>query len=124
LAPIIEPDIAFFLRKSIHSTHNPSPHYNVLSYHRLSQPFYTCLSFISYVSIPKFVDDALAHPSWRQAMLDEMSALQNIIPLPYGKSVVGCRWVFAIKVGPGGTISHGCSLTITFVSTRCQKGLS
>jgi len=34
-----------------------------LSYHRLSQPFYTCLLSISSVSIPKIVADALAHPS-------------------------------------------------------------
>jgi len=55
------------------------------------------------VSIPKSVGDALAHPGWRQAMLDEISALQKsgtweLVPLPSGKSVVDCRWVFAIKV--------------------------
>ena len=42
-------------------------------------------------------------------MLDEMNALQNngtweLVPLPSRKSVVGCRWIFAIKVGPDGTI--------------------
>jgi len=63
------------------------------------------------VSIPKTVGDALAHPGLRQAMLDELSALQNsgtwkLISLPSGKSVVGCRWVFTIKVGPDGTIDH------------------
>ena len=44
-------------------------------------------------------------------MLDELSALQNsetweLVPLPSGKSIVGCRWVFAIKVGPDGTIDY------------------
>jgi len=29
------------------------------------------------VSIPKSVSDALAHPGWLQAMLDELSTLQN-----------------------------------------------
>ena len=43
--------------------------------------------------IPKTVGDALAHPGWRQAMLDELSALQNsgtweLVSLPSGKSVV------------------------------------
>ena len=61
--------------------------------------------------IPKTVRDALAHPGWRQAMTDELSALHNsgtweLVPLPFGKSVVGCRWVFAIKVGPDGTIDR------------------
>ena len=67
----------------------------MLVYH----PFLQCLS----------VGDALAHPSWRQAMLNERSALQNsgtweLVSLPSEKSVVGCRWVFAIKVGQDGTI--------------------
>jgi len=42
-------------------------------------------------------------------MLDEISVLKNngtrdLISFPFGKSVVGCRWVFAIKIGPYGTI--------------------
>ena len=66
---------------------------------------------ISSVSIPKSVVDALAHPGWHQAMPDEMNALQNngtweLVPLPSRKSVVGCRWIFAIKVGHDGTIDR------------------
>jgi len=63
--PTVEPDLPIVICKGIHSTRNPSPHYTALCYHRLSQPFYTCLSCISYVSIPKSVGDALAHPGWR-----------------------------------------------------------
>jgi len=90
-----ELDLPISIRKGICSTRNPSPHYTALSYHRLSQPFYTCLSYISFVSIPKSVGDDLAHPGWRQAMLDEMNALQNngtweLVLLPSRKSVVGC----------------------------------
>ena len=63
------------------------------------------------MTIPKTVCDALAYPSWHQAMIDELSALHNsgtweLAPLPSGKSVVGCRWVFTIKVGLGGTIDR------------------
>ena len=44
-------------------------------------------------------------------MLDELSALQNsgtweLVSLPFGKSIVGCMWVFAIKVGPNDTIDR------------------
>jgi len=66
--PTVEPDLPITICKGIPSTRNPSPHYTALSYHRLSQPFYTCLSSVSSVSIPKFVGDALAHPGWRQAI--------------------------------------------------------
>jgi len=44
-------------------------------------------------------------------MLDEMSALHNnrtweLILLPFRKSVVGCWWIFAIKVSACGTIDR------------------
>ncbi|XP_022638426.1 uncharacterized protein LOC111241946 [Vigna radiata var. radiata] len=59
----------------------------------------------------------LGHPSLAKLQqlasghVDELSALQHngtweLVPLPYGKSVVGCKWVFAIKVGPDGTIDR------------------
>jgi len=107
----VELDLPVAIRKGIRSTRNTSPHYNALSYHRLSQPFYVGLSSISSVSIPKSVGDVLAHPVWCQAMLDELNALQNsgtweLISLPSGKFVVGCKWVFAIKVGRDGTIDR------------------
>ena len=110
--PTVEPDLPIAIRKGIRSTRNPSPHYTTaLSYHRLSQPFYTCLPSISSLSIPKSVGDALAHPGWRQAMLDETNVLQNngtweLVPLPSRKSVVGYKWIFAIKVGPDDTIDR------------------
>ena len=75
--PTVEPDLPIAIRKGIRSTCNPSLHHTALSYHRLSQPFYVCQSSISSVSIPKYVGDALAHPGWHQAMLDELSALHN-----------------------------------------------
>jgi len=110
-APTVEPDLPIAIRKGIRSTCNPSPHYTVLRYYRLSQPFYACLLSISSVSIPKSIGDPLAHPGWHQVMLDELNALQNsgtweLVSLPFGKSIVVCRWVFAIKVGPDSTIDR------------------
>lgn len=54
------------------------------------------------MSIPKFVGDVLTHPSRRQAMLDEISALKNsgtleLVPLPFAKFVVGCKWNFCYQ---------------------------
>ncbi|RVX01548.1 Retrovirus-related Pol polyprotein from transposon RE1 [Vitis vinifera] len=48
---------------------------------------------------------------WRQAMVDEMAALHSngtwdLIVLPSGKSTVGCRWVYAVKVGLDGQVDH------------------
>jgi len=70
-------DLPIPLRKGMRSTRNLSPHYIALSYHRLSLPFYTCLSSISSMTIPKIVREAVAYPSWHQAMAYEVSALHN-----------------------------------------------
>ncbi|RVW65710.1 Retrovirus-related Pol polyprotein from transposon TNT 1-94 [Vitis vinifera] len=48
---------------------------------------------------------------WRQAMVDEMAALYSngtwdLVVLPSGKSTVGCRWVYAVKVGPDGQVDR------------------
>ncbi|RVW44594.1 Retrovirus-related Pol polyprotein from transposon TNT 1-94 [Vitis vinifera] len=55
--------------------------------------------------------EALSHPGWRQAMVDEMVALHSngtwdLVVLPSGKSTVGCRWVYAVKVGPDGQVDR------------------
>ena len=82
-----------------------------MSYHRLSPSHYAFVSAISAITIPKTVKEALAHPGWRQAMIDEMTALESsgtwkLVPLPPDKSTVGCRWIFAIKVGPDGQVDR------------------
>jgi len=70
------------------------------------------MSFLSFsVTIPKTVREALAHPDWRQVMTDELCALHNsgtweLVTLSSGKSIIGYRWVFAIKVEPDGTIDR------------------
>ncbi|RVW41745.1 hypothetical protein CK203_082064 [Vitis vinifera] len=52
--------------------------------------------------------EALSHPSWRQAMVDEMAALHSNgtwdLCFTSGKSTVGCRWVYAVKVDPDGQV--------------------
>ena len=63
------------------------------------------------MSIPKSVSEVLVHPGWDQTMLDEQSALQKcgtwkFVPLPSGKFVVRCRWIFVIKVSFGGNIDR------------------
>jgi len=109
--PTTEFDFPIALHKGMCSIGNHSSHYDAWSYHRISPHFYTCLSSISSLSIPKYVGDALAHPGWHQDMLDELSAIKHsgtwdLVRLPSGKFVVCCRWVYAIKVGLDGTIEY------------------
>nr|CAN80247.1 hypothetical protein VITISV_027801 [Vitis vinifera] len=104
-------DIPIALRKDNRSTRNPHPIYNFLSYHRLSSPYSAFVFAISSVSLPKSTPEALSHSGWRQAMVDEMAALHSndtwdLVVLPSGKSTVGCRWVYIVKVGPDGQVDR------------------
>ena len=101
--------IAF--RKGNRSTSNPHPIYNFLSYHCLSSPYSAFVFAISSVSLPKNTNEALSHPGWRQAMVDEMAALHStdtwdLIVLPFGKVLVGCRWLYTVKVGLDGQVDR------------------
>ena len=69
------------------------------------------MSSLSSVSIPKTTGEALSHSGWRQAMVGEMFALHKsgtweLVSLPAGKSTVGCRWVYAVKIGPDGQVDR------------------
>ncbi|RDX91387.1 Copia protein, partial [Mucuna pruriens] len=91
------------LRKGFRSTCNPHP--IDLSYHRLSSLYFSFVSSVSSITIPKSVCEALDYPGWRQAIVVEMQALEQsgsweLFSLPSGKKAVGRRWIFAFKVGP------------------------
>ncbi|RDX85041.1 hypothetical protein CR513_33823, partial [Mucuna pruriens] len=82
------------LKKGIRSTRNPHPIY--LSYHRLSPSYFSFVSFVSSITIPKFICEALDQPGWRQAMVLGMQVLEQsgtweLVSLPSSKKAVGCR---------------------------------
>ncbi|RVW65211.1 Retrovirus-related Pol polyprotein from transposon RE1 [Vitis vinifera] len=82
-------------------THLPS--------HRFLLPQPCHLLIICLLLFGKSTSEALSHPGWRQAMVDEMAALhsngtRDLVSLPPGKSTVGCRWVYTVKVGPNGQV--------------------
>ena len=111
LALPLADNLPIALRKGNRSTSNPHPIYNFLSYHRLSSPYSAFFSAMSSVSLPKNTNEALSHPGWRQVMADEMVALHStstwdLVVLPFGKSPVGCRWVYTIKVGLDGHVDR------------------
>ncbi|RDX77512.1 hypothetical protein CR513_42345, partial [Mucuna pruriens] len=63
-SPSYDSDIGWpiALRKGIHSTRNPHPIY--FSYHRLSPSYFSFVSSISSITIPKSVFEALNHLRW------------------------------------------------------------
>lgn len=82
---------------------------NFVSYDHL--PFKTnvfALSLFS-ISITCNVSETLTQKPWREAMIEEMTALEKngtweLVDLPRGKTTVGCRWVFTVKLKPNGTV--------------------
>ncbi|RVX16495.1 Retrovirus-related Pol polyprotein from transposon RE1 [Vitis vinifera] len=63
-------------------------------------------------ALPPFADLPIAFwKGWRQAMVDEMTALHSndtldLVVLPSGKSIVDCRWVYTVKVSPNGQVDR------------------
>jgi len=76
----------------------------------LLSPSYSSFAFsLSATIVPKTIHETIDHP-WRwQAMIDEMQVLVSnntweLVPLLSGKKTIGCRRVYAIKVGLRGEV--------------------
>ncbi|KAL0411280.1 UNVERIFIED_CONTAM: Retrovirus-related Pol polyprotein from transposon TNT 1-94 [Sesamum latifolium] len=57
-----------------------------------------------------FISQACTKDAWKQAMKEELDALHRngtweLADLPSGKKVIGCKWVYKVKVNPDGTVS-------------------
>ncbi|RDX98756.1 putative mitochondrial protein, partial [Mucuna pruriens] len=84
------------------------------------------MSSLSSIQIPKSIQEAFDHPIWQQAMIDEMQALEHngtwdLVSLPPRKTIVGCRWEYAINhrlkaklVAKGYTQVYGLNYGDTF----------
>ena len=111
LVPQPSDDLPITIRKGTRSTSNPHHVYNFLSFHHLSLPYFAFVSTLSSVSTPKSTCETLSHPGWKQTMAEEMDALYSndtweLVALPPGKSPIGCRCVYTVKVRPDGQIDR------------------
>jgi hypothetical protein len=62
-------------------------------------------------SVPKSYSQASTQECWRQAMQDELQALQDnhtwdIVPCPPRVKLIGCKWVYTIKLRANGSIER------------------
>ena len=81
------------------------------SYDHLSPSLRCFTASLDSISLPHCLSEALEHPGWRAAMEEEMMALDNngtwdLVHLPTGKKPIGCKWVFAVKVNPDGSVAR------------------
>jgi len=112
-------DLPIALRKSTRINAGvPRPRYgfeddisNYVSYASLSPSYKSFLASLQLVQIPKDWKEAKHNPKWKEAMLEELAALEknktwDLVPLPIGKKVVGCKWVFTVKQNPDGKVER------------------
>lgn len=60
---------------------------------------------------PTTVEEALGDRNWATAMESEHQALLrnktwHLVPLPKGKNVIGCKWVYKVKRKADGTVDR------------------
>jgi hypothetical protein len=70
---------------------------------------YHCFSTIMSHHEPQTYREASSNPHWQQAMKDEIQALTkahtwDLVDLPSGKSLIGCKWIFKIKTHSDGSV--------------------
>ncbi|KAK3024979.1 hypothetical protein RJ639_042786 [Escallonia herrerae] len=66
---------------------------------------------LSKVSIPSSVQEVLADLRWTKEMNEDMEALKKnstweLVPLLEGKKIVGCKWMYTVKVKADGSIDR------------------
>lgn len=84
---------------------------NYMTYMKLSPTYQAYLSAISVDTEPRTYEEAVKDPRWVEAMKQEIRALEdngtwNVMPLPSGKSAIGCKWVFKIKYKANGQVDR------------------
>ena len=112
-SPVVSQDLSKIVDPPLyHTTHiskyTKSPDF---SYSCYSSSFTSFLASIYCLFEPSSYKEAIIDPGWQQDMDAELKALHktntwDLVPLPSCKSVVGCLWVYKIKIYYNGSIKR------------------
>lgn len=106
-------DLPIALRKGTRECTNrplyPLSHY--VSFERLSPAHKRFIISLNTISIPTNVSEALTKKEWRNAMREEMSALEKnktweVVDKPRGTNIVDCKWIFTVKYNADGSLER------------------
>ena len=84
---------------------------NCVSYKRVTPNHAAFLSTISNYQEPQNFHEANSQEVWKEAMQEELKALDqhntwSITKLPTGKKAVGCKWIYKLKFKSDGSIER------------------
>lgn len=111
---VVVPDeyyLPIALRKGIRTCTTKHPISQFVSYDKISPSYSAFVTKSSNLPIPTRIEDALHDPKWKEAVLEEMRALEKNntweqVVLPSGKRPVGCKWVFTVKYNSDGSLER------------------
>lgn len=91
------------------STSTTFPIHHYVSYEKLSLSFNSFAIFLMTHSEPNSYAQATQCQNWREALSDELRALEknktwSVTELPLGKVVIGCKWVYKVKLKVDGIV--------------------
>ena len=108
LDPVLSDDLPIALRKVKRRCTHPISSF--CSYNHFPSHSCSFIASLNSISLPNKVYQALAHPGWRSAIIEMDALIDNgtwdLVRLLAGKKVIGCRWVFIVKVNPDGSITR------------------
>ena len=107
--PVPDDDLLIAFRKGRRQCIHPISSF--CTYNQLSSQSCSFIASLDSISLSNTFQEALSHPGWRSAIIEEMHAMNengtwNLVHLPTEKKVIGCCWVFAIKVNPDGSVAR------------------
>jgi len=114
--PLVDPEhgeanleLPIALRK-LPRTCTKHPIEKFVSYAALTPSYHTFVTNLDSIKIPNNVHEALAVPEWKQAVMEEMQALEKngtweIVQMPSGIKPVSCKWVFTPKYNADSTLN-------------------
>ena len=84
---------------------------NYVSYESLPSEYRAFVTTLQSVQVPKNWKEAKQNPRWKEAMLEELAALEKndtweLVPSPPRKKVVGCKWIYTVKQNPEGKVER------------------
>lgn len=87
------------------------PIQNKLSYKKFTQKYQQCVKKAENEHEPANYNEAIAHKEWKEAMSEELNALNknktwDLVQLPQNRRPIGSKWVYKIKYKSDGMVER------------------